>query len=164
MARTCLFKQRTCTKDRKEIGRPQGRPIQQDAQHQQAAAEQLLLHEESKAQQQDVWHLVAVSSSQEQDGCTTNDVHATVASPQGCPIQQDARHQQAAGEQLLLHEESKTQQQDVWHLVAVSTSQEQDDCTTKDVHATVASLLEWDEVSSEVSCEQKSKVHLQACS
>ena len=66
------------------------------------------------------------------------------------------------------HEESKTQptvgaaQQDVCYLVAVSSSQEQDDCTTKDVRATVASLPEWDEVSSELTCEQKSKVHWQA--
>ena len=53
-------------------------------------------------------------------------------------------------------------QQDVWHLVAVSSSQEQDHCATKDIHATVVSLPEWDEVSSELTCEWKSKVHLQA--
>ena len=73
----------------------------------------------------------------------------------------------AVSEQILCHEQSQAHsgrpaQQDVWHLMAVSRSQEQDDCTTKEIHATVASLPEWDEGSSEVTYEWKSIVHLQA--
>ena len=55
-------------------------------------------------------------------------------------------------------------QQDVWHLMAESSSKEQDDCATKETPATVASLPEWDEDRSEVTCEWKLKAHLQACS
>ena len=45
------------------------------------------------------------------------------------------------------------EQQDVWQQMAVSSSQEQDGCTTKETRATVASLPEWDEDSGEETCE-----------
>ena len=73
-------------------------------------------------------------------------------SPVGCvaPI--------AVSEQILRHEQNpahsgRPTQQDVWHLMAVSSSQEQDDCAAKEVRATVASLPEWDVDSSEVTYE-----------
>ena len=62
----------------------------------------------------------------------------------------------AVPEQILRHAQNQAYserpaQQDVWHLMAVSSSQEQDACATKEVCATVASLPEWDEDSSEVT-------------
>ena len=67
-------------------------------------------------------------------------------------------HLVAVSEQILHHEQNPAHsglpaQQDVWHLMAASSLQEQDDCATKEVHATVASLPEWDEDSSEVTYE-----------
>ena len=64
----------------------------------------------------------------------------------------------AVPEQILRHEQNQAHserpvQQEVWQLTAVSSSQEQDVCTTKEVHATVASIPEWDEDSSEVTYE-----------
>ena len=65
-------------------------------------------------------------------------------------------HLVAVSEQIPRHEQNQANsghpaQQDVWHLIAVSSSQEQDDFPTKETRATVASLPEWDEDSSEVT-------------
>ena len=64
----------------------------------------------------------------------------------------------AVSEQILRHEQNQAHsghpaQQDVWPLMAVSSSQEQDDCATKETSATVASLTELDEDRSRVTCE-----------
>ena len=64
----------------------------------------------------------------------------------------------AVPEQILCLEQNQAHsrcpaQQDVWHPIAVSSSQEQDDCATKEVRATVVSIPEWDEDSSEVTYE-----------
>ena len=92
--------------------------------------------------------------------CTTSKTKPTV---HGCPAQQDVWHLvagQAHKSRTTTPQKKATPahsgrpvQQDVWHLVAVSSSQEQDDCATKENRDTVASLPEWDEDCSEVTCE-----------
>ena len=82
--------------------------------------EQILRNEQNPAHsghpvQQDVWHFMAVSSSQKQDDCATREEK---------PAHTD-----------------RPAQQDAWHLMAVSISQEQDDCATEETSATMASLL-----------------------
>ena len=101
---------------------------------------------------------MARTSSIEQRTFASKKIGRVDPSPLGRPVQQDMWHQLAVTEQLLRHEESKTQptvgrpaQQDVCQLVAVSSSQEQDACATKETRATVASLPEWDEDSSGVT-------------
>ena len=53
-------------------------------------------------------------------------------------------------------------QQDVWHLIAVSSFKSRMTTPRRENRATVATLPEWNEVSSEVTCEWKLTVHLRA--